>query len=217
MVPFVYYLYHTKNHEVRNDQTLNVRKAFFVFAFARPFSRYADSRIGRFIRSELKTPSENGDETFPLKKAVSWVGYWEGIATLEELVQKNPLLALHLVQGLTGAKVQYRRNAPEIDHIFPRSVLREKKYGEAQINHFANFWILARGKNENKNNKHPEKYFKDVDDKILEQALIEREFLDYRRYTKFLQRRGKLMLEEVEQKLQLSDKEIKSHIAEDIE
>lgn len=214
MVPFVYYLFHTKNHEVRNDQLVNVRKAFFIFAFSKPFSRYADSRIWRFIRSELKPLSDKSDETFPLENAVSWVSYWEGRETVEELMQGNILLTLHLVQGLTGAKVQYRRNTPEIDHIFPRSVLRKKGLDEAKINHFANFWILAKGKNQNKSNRHPAEYFKDVDDKILDQALINRELLDYRRYTSFIRNRSKLMIQKVKRKLQISDEKLESYIYE---
>lgn len=176
MVPFVYYLFHTKNHEIRNDQIVNARKALYLFGFTRPFSRYADSRLGGFIRSELRPLVSKGDETFPLSKAVWRVGYWERIKTYgEELLQAHPLLALHLVQGLTGAKVQYTRNAPEADHIFPRSELRKKGYDEGMINHFANFWILAKGKNQNKSNRHPSDYFADVDEKEMERALIDRE------------------------------------------
>lgn len=215
MVPLVYYLFHTNNHEVRNDQVANVRKAFFVFAFARPFSRYADSRLGRFIRSELKPLANKSDEVFPLENAASWVGWWEKIESIEELLQKNILLTLHLVQGLTGAKVQYRRNAPEIDHIFPRSVLRNKEVDEPKINHYANFWVLAKGKNQNKSNRHPAEYFGDVDNKTLKQALIDREFLDYRRYTSFLRKRGELMLQKVKRRLQLSDEEFESYIYEE--
>ena len=189
----------------------------FFFAFAKPFSRYADSRIGRFIRSELKPLADKNDETFPLEDVVSWVSYWEGIKTIEQLLQKNTLLTLHLVQGMTGAKVQYRRNTPEIDHIFPRSVLRKKEYDKALINHYANFWILAKGKNQNKSNRHPSEYFKDVDGKTLEQALIDREFLDYRRYTSFIRNRSKLMLQKVTKRLKLSNKEIESYLYENTE
>jgi len=217
MVPLVYYLFNTKNHEVRNDQVSNVRKAFFVFAFTRPFSRYADSRIWRFIRSDLKPLLEKGDEKFPLEDAVSWVDYWESIETVKDLLQKNTLLSLHLVQGLTGAKVQYRRNSPEIDHIFPRSILRKKGYDESIINHFANFWILAKGKNQNKSNRHPSEYFMDVDEKILEQALINKDYLDYRRYTTFIRNRSELMTKKVKQRLAFSEEEFESYLYEDSE
>ena len=58
--------------------------------------------------------------------------------------------------------MQYSRNAPEIDHIFPRSILRDRGVDEELINSFANFWILAAGKNRNKSNRHPKEYFDDV-------------------------------------------------------
>jgi len=206
MVPFVYYLFHTKKHEIRNDQILNARKALYLFGFSRPFSRYADSRLGAFIRDELRPLAKKGDETFPLKSAIWWVGYWERIKAFDkELLQANPVLTLHLVQGLTGAKVQYVRNAPEVDHIFPRSELRKKDYDEAIINNFANFWILAKGKNQNKSNQHPSVYFSDVADKELKEALIDREFLDYRRYTTFISERSERMLQKVKEKLQFDD------------
>jgi len=210
MVPFVYYLFHTKNHEIRNDQIANARKALYLFGFSRPFSRYADSRLGAFIRDELRPLARKGDETFPLKSATWWISYWERIKGYgEELLQANPVLALHLVQGLTGAKVQYTRNAPESDHIFPRSELRKKDFDEALINHFANFWVLAKGKNQNKSNRHPADYFADVDEKELKKALIDRELLDYRRYTTFIKSRSNSMLEKVKEKLQFSDEDFK--------
>jgi hypothetical protein len=147
LVPLVYYLFHTKNHEIRNDQIARVRKATYLFAFAKPFSRYADSRLQAFIRDELRPLATKGDETYPLDAAVWWVRYWERIRDFgEDLVQSNPTLALHLVQGLSGAKVQYPRNAPEVDHIFPRSVLRSKDFDEAAINHFAISGYWPRGR-----------------------------------------------------------------------
>ncbi len=206
MVPFVYYLFNTKNHEIRNDQIVNARKALYLFGFSRPFSRYADSRLGAFIRDELRPLVKKDDETFPLKSAIWWVGYWERIKAFDkEFLQKNHVLTLHLVQGLTGAKVQYVRNAPEVDHIFPRSELRKKGYDQGIINNFANFWILAKGKNQNKSNQHPSIYFQDVDDKELKEALIDREFLDYRRYTTFISHRSERMLQKVKEKLQFCD------------
>ena len=55
---------------------------------------------------------------------------------------------------------------------FPQSVLRNMKYDEATINHFANFWILA--KNQNKSAMDPEDYFEGVDDSVLAEEYIDR-------------------------------------------
>ena len=78
-------------------------------------------------------------------------------------------------------------------------------FDEKIINHFANFWVLAKGKNLNKSNRHPAEYFKDVNKGILDEALIDREFLDYRRYTTFINTRKEKMLTKIKRKLQFSD------------
>ena len=92
-----------------------------------------------------------------------------------------------------------------MDHIFPRSILRESGYDEAKINNFANFWILSKGKNINKTNKHPKKYFEDVPDRELKAALIDRSLLDYRRYNTFLQKRGDAIIKKLSQKTGLTE------------
>ena len=84
MVPFVYYLFYTKNHEIRNDQVSNVRKALYLFGFSRPFSRYADSQLGAFIREELRPLAKEGNERFPLDSAIWWISYWERIKAFGE-------------------------------------------------------------------------------------------------------------------------------------
>ncbi len=215
MVPFVYYLFHTKNHEIRNDQSANLRKSFYLFSFARPFTRYAEGRLSVFIRRELKPLADENDETFPLNKVLSWISYWEGIKTYDEdFLRSNIPLTLHIIQGRRGARVQYKRNTPEIDHIFPRSQLRKKHFEEELINHFANFWILAKGKNQNKSNRHPVDYFKDVNEKILNEALIDREYFNYGRYTTFVKTRKEKILNRIKQKLQISEKDF--NIAEEV-
>jgi len=77
--------------------------------------------------------------------------------------------------------------------------------GQAVINNFANFWILAKGKNQNKSSRHPYGYFEDVDEKELKNAFIDRDFLDYRRFTTFIGQRKALMIEKVQEKLQFCD------------
>jgi 5-methylcytosine-specific restriction endonuclease McrA len=192
-VPLVYYLFRSPNREVPNDQLDNLRRVVLLFAFARPFSRYADSRLGAYIRSDMKPVFDGGGRQLDFEKARVYVRYWERVGSLGDLIEANQLLTLHLVQRLTGAKVQYLRNSPEIDHIFPRSILREKGFDEEEVNDVANFWILAQHKNRNKSNQHPKQYFADVSDKELERALIDRTMLDYRQYRSFLKWRKEAM------------------------
>jgi len=202
LVPFVYYLFYVPKHELPNSQIEHFRKAFFLFCFAGPFSRYADSRLGKFIKRELKPLKDAKDYSFPFSSSVWWVNYWEQLCGFNSLlVQRNPRLALHLIQQDSGSKTKYRLNSREMDHIFPRSILREKGFDESRVNHFANFWILGKGKNINKTNKHPKSYFEDVPDKELKKALIDRSMFDYRRYNSFLKSREEKIIRQLIRKI----------------
>lgn len=210
LVPFVYYFFNLPKYELPNNQIDNFRKSFFLFCFAKPFSRYADSRLGKFIREELMNRTDKEKSQFPLETAVWWVNYWEEVdGWNEKLIQKNPHLALYLIQQDSGGKTHYILNKREMDHIFPRSKLREKGYDESKVNHYANFWILSKGKNINKTNKHPKRYFDDVSDKELKIALIDKNLLDYRRYGTFLNKRGKAILNKLSKKIGFSEDDFK--------
>ncbi|MBF0235417.1 MAG: DUF262 domain-containing protein [Desulfamplus sp.] len=208
LIPVVYYLANTPNNLVPNSEIKKLKVALYVFGFTRPFSRYADSRIGKFIREELKPLSSTGDFSFPLDSSIWWANYWEGYNSFDtKLLQKNRHLTLHLLQGKLGTKVKYERNAPEIDHIFPQSVLREKEYDLGIINSYGNFWILSKTKNQNKSNKHPKEYFADVDDSILEKVFIDREMLNYKHVTTFVKDRESKILTKLKKRFGIKDEE----------
>jgi hypothetical protein len=210
LVPFVYYLFHTPNHQVPNSEVSKFRKALYLFGFTTPFSRYADSRLAKFIREELKPRLGTKDYSFPFDKAVKWVSYWERVKGYSlEMLQRNPRLALYLVQHYSGAEAHFKANAPDIDHIFPRSELRKRGFEETDINHVANFWVLGKGKNQNKSAKHPKKYFEGVDDAEMKRAFIDPRMLDYKSYRRFLQQRGQKILAYVKEKVDFSDSDFR--------
>jgi hypothetical protein len=70
LVPFVYYLFCTPKHQLSDGEVDNFKKSLFLFSFASPFSRYADSRLGKFIRDELKPRIEKEDYEFPINSVV---------------------------------------------------------------------------------------------------------------------------------------------------
>ena len=214
LVPFVYYLFYTNKHQIRNDQLAKVKKGVYLFSLSKPFSRWGDSRLQKFIKTELKPLLDDGDERFPLGKVAEWVDYWEKCETISDYMQRNIPLTLHLIQGLSGAKIQYKRNLPEIDHIFPRSELRRKNMDKTRINHYANFWILAKELNQNKSKRHPADYFKDVGNSVLNNALLEREYFDYRRYNNFLKRRSELMQVKFEKIIGMTDDDLRDFLYE---
>jgi len=209
LIPLVYYLSYTPDNLVPNSEIAKMKKALYIFSFTRPFSRYGDSRIGKFIREELEPRSKKGDFSFPLDDSIWWANYWEGYTSFDtNLLQKNKQLTLHLLQGKLGTKVKYSKNAPELDHIFPKSTLKEKGYDWGEINTFGNFWILAKTKNQNKSNKHPKKYFADVEDNILKKSLIDRDMLDFRKYNSFIKWREEEILKKIKKLIGIKDNEI---------
>lgn len=205
LVPFVYYLFHTKMHQVKNENIVDVRRALYLFAFARPFSRYADSRLWAFIKNEIKPRTDVGDESFPYARAVRRVAAWEGIDGLERLLQNNKLLTLYVVQNLSGSKAQYPPNAAEIDHIFPKSELFKRGLYEEDVDHFANFWILRKVKNQIKSDHDPREYFDKVPAEELERALIDKNMLGYDQFPAFLKTRSANILDRIRKKLSFSD------------
>lgn len=211
LIPFVYYLFRCKKRQLANSEVDRFRKALFLFSFARPFSRYADSRLGRFIREELAPRAANSNHRFPLGSAVTWVNYWERAnGWNRDLIGMNPRLVHHIVQGSTGAKELHAMNVRELDHIFPRSKLREMDRDEAEINHFANLWLLPKGKNINKSNQHPKIYFRNVSDLEMKKALIDRSMLDYRRYRNFLKVRETAIIAKLKRRAGLSNRDFSS-------
>jgi len=208
LVPFVYYFFHLPKHDVPNDQVNDVRTAVYLLGLAQPFTRYSESRISTFLRSHLQPLASQGNRKFPLHAAIDRIRRWEKVQSLNDLAQSNVHLTLHLIQGLSGAHVQYKRNTPEVDHIFPRSELRKRKVDEDLINDLANFWILTQGKNRNKSNRKPSDFFADVTSRQLKDALIDPELLDYRQYQEFIGARRAAMIERLGTLLGVSDTDL---------
>lgn len=206
LVPLVYYLFHTPNQQVPNSEIGKVRKALYLFGFTMPFSRYADSRLAKFIRDELKPNLSKKIYAFPLDKAIKWVEYWERTKGFSvEMLNRNPRLGLYVLQNYSGAETHLMANAPDIDHIFPRSELKDKGFEVAEINHIANYWILSKGKNQNKSAKHPKTYFANVDSGELQRAYIDMDMLDYKLYRKFLASRSEKIVAYVQDKIGFTD------------
>jgi hypothetical protein len=205
LVPIVHYLHGLPRHDVPDEQVDRLRSAVYLFGLARPFSRYGESRVGNFVRTALDARAPN-DHSFPLEVALRRVRGWESIESIEGLAEANHLLTLHLIQGLSGARVQYSRNSPEVDHIFPRSELRKRGQDEDYINDLANFWILAQGKNRNKSNRPPKEYFANVAKGQLDKALIDPSMLNtYRGFRKFIRQRRPAMLTKLAAQIRLTD------------
>lgn len=208
MVPFAHYLYHAPKHSFPKGSKTDARRALFLFAFAKTFTQHSESRTGAFIRDYLPTAQEIEDgKPFSFENAAEYVSRRTNFELdSERLFANNVDLALALVQRRTGGKIQLATNLPEIDHIFPRSVLLDKEFEPQDIDDLGNLWILPRGINRNKSAKHPRDFLEDVDDSVLKTAMIDRELLDYRSYRTFTKTRRIKLATKLRELTDLSEK-----------
>lgn len=82
-------------------------------------------------------------------------------------------------------------------------------YSEEEINTVGNYWILAKGKNRNKSDMPPAKYFKDVDARVLDRACIDGSLLSYRSYRGFLAARMEALARKVVSRIGLTAEELR--------
>ena len=193
LIPFVYYLFHLPNHVFPEKDIANLRKFFYISGFTKLFTRYAESRIKIYLRDYLKPQFDEGVFDFSFEGAMKLLKRYESFNGLNDDVLNDSLhLVLNLIQGNFDMNLLYDRNDPEIDHIFPKSTLKNKGCEDHDINSYANYWYLPKNQNRNKSNKHPKRFFEDIGmtHKKLLKLFISPDLLDFRRYSTFLNDRG---------------------------
>jgi hypothetical protein len=212
LVPFVYYLFHASRHRLPEGNKVIARKIFFLFAFSKIFTQHYESRTTAYIRDYLPAPKEIADGAgIALEGAVEYVEWKANLSAPDrKLFGNNTELALSLIQNRTGSRVNFADNSPEIDHIFPRSVLAGKSVDPLEIEDIGNKWILPRGKNRNKSAKHPKDFLKQFEDSELESAYISREKLDYRMFSKFVRERREAVVKRLQEITLLSAADFES-------
>ncbi|NTA18957.1 GmrSD restriction endonuclease domain-containing protein [Agrobacterium tumefaciens] len=207
LVPVVYYIFHSPSHVVPLSAKTDLTRSIYLFAFSKVFSQHVESRTAAYVREVFETADIKAGKKFPLKKSIQHVGWKTGMWSPDlQFFASNRELALALLQNYAGGTVAFSGNIPEIDHIFPKGTLSEKNVDWAKIENLANFWFLPRGVNRNKSDKHPRDFLKPVDDALLEEALIERSMLDYRRFQQFLNDRGEKIVAKLQKRTKLSVK-----------
>jgi hypothetical protein len=99
---------------------------------------------------------------------------------------------------LSGGQVDfvalYSANAPERDHIFPRSKLEAQGVDAARVNHFANMRLLSKLANILKSASDPLVALEGYDEQALrDDFLIPKSLLHYETYDRFLEERSFLI------------------------
>ncbi|KQM51196.1 hypothetical protein ASE69_07725 [Sphingomonas sp. Leaf208] len=218
IIPLVHFLYHAPDRALPKAGVKSARKSLLLFSFSRSFSQHTESRTRAFIRDHL--PDEESIASgalFPYDEAIKFVAWKSGYYNADSrLFQNNIDLSLSIVQKRTGSKVFSANNNPEIDHIFPKSVLYERGFEQQDVDDIGNFWILPRLPNRKKSASDPKLYLSDVDDKTLNEALIDRSLLSYKSYKRFVRQRRENIVALLHERTGITDDDF-SIVADDEE
>ncbi|WP_421418890.1 GmrSD restriction endonuclease domain-containing protein [Agrobacterium tumefaciens] len=218
LVPVVYYIYHSPKRVVPLSAKTDLTRAIYLFAFSKIFSQHIESRTAAYIRDVLVSDDIQAGNAFPLKRTIQQIGWKTSFdAPDRSFFGNNRELALALLQNYAGGKVAFSGNIPEIDHIFPKGTLYSKGVDWSKVEDLANFWYLPRGINRNKSDRHPKDFLGPVDDALLDEALIDRSMLDFRKFQQFLNLRGAKMVSLLQKRTKLSESLFEAAHQEQIE
>ena len=196
LVPVVHFLATKKKPVVAPTERADLRRAIYLIAFSGVLTKHSDSRPGGLVKEAL-----GGKATgFPYDRVARYVKAKTRIESANNHLFGNHVpLALALVQNRTDGKTLYARNVVETDHIFPRA-----KHGDDPlIDDIGNLWFLPQHVNRSKTDAKPATYLADVDDAVLEAALIDRKNLT-KRFATFVKGRRKAMIAALQEKTGIS-------------
>jgi hypothetical protein len=194
LYPVIYYLYHFKNSSVPDSERQSLRAAIYFLLF-NSFVK-SEARI-RYLRDELKKYKGGGFPLDGVLKVISTRQVHHHISTTMEMLNQNPRLALNIAQPAAAKETLSWQESPEVDHIFPQSVLRPK-YGDL-VDDIGNFSYLGKLRNIRKSAEMPLEYFKAMsDDELRNNHLInDRRLLTEDNFESFVKARRELILANV--------------------
>jgi hypothetical protein len=202
LLPIALYLYLRPTQEIPEDQRRRLRKYLYTAIFSRYMVVYVESHIDRLAR-EVRSSAESGSQGFPLLTVESAIKEWRSFDHISDFFNDSNALD-PLLNILHGGRVAFKtlndRNAPQRDHIFPRSKLERQGVLETEINHYANMRLLGAIANILKSDEDPVTALAAYsEERLAQDYLIPKAFLDYNMFGKFLDERTKLIKERVDQ------------------
>jgi len=218
LIPFVYFLFHSPKHLFKESDITEIRKFFYISGFTRLFTRYSETRIKIYIRDYLKPKFDKGIYNFSFDDSMGFLKRYETFDGINnEILNANLHLTLNLLQKDFDMEILYEKNDPEIDHIFPKSTLKEKGLDDYIINFYANYWYLPREKNRNKSKKHPKDFLLNevkMKKEQLKKLFIDTELLNFHRYSTFIEKRSNSIRNYISETLEIRESDYKDEAVE---
>jgi hypothetical protein len=194
--PVVYYLCSFANGSVPDAERRRLRAGLYFLLFNN-FVK-SEARI-RYLRDELK---KHKGAAFPLDgvlKVIAARQVHHYLTTTAEMLNLNPRLTLNVAQPTAAKETLSWQEKPEVDHVFPQSVMRPK-YGDL-VDDVGNLSYLGKLRNIRKSDAMPLEYFADVpDDELASYHLIgDRALLAPDRFEDFVRDRRERIVRAVAQ------------------
>ena len=210
LIPIYDYLY-----RVPNPSEINRQKMKAYFYAAQLYNWYSSATDGKIdaCHNLIKDKSD-----FPLNELKNYFSSIGKKVNFDEndLIAKNRFLKINLIYvqkfGASPFDVAYKRNEPNIDHIYPRSKLSRQGFSSDMINTIGNYRFVSQSDNNRKRAQDPDSYFKSLKDSGLniEKHLFVKEFCDdvslltYSNYDVFLKQRTSHIVELCKTNINLS-------------
>ena len=199
LIPMIYSRYHHQDSWKSTEWLLRV-------LLTGAFSGNPDSLIDRCVRGIKEEDTFDSDSLYTIIR-----NYGRNIDIQDDTILNarygsgTLYLLFNLWYKQFNFEPSYENNAPQIDHIFPQSKLKEvreenlMKYKQKERDQIGNCMLLTAKENGpgGKSDKSPEEWFSDKDYEYLNMHLIpnDKELWKIENYDRFIEERNKLTLE----------------------
>ena len=204
LIPIVDFIYQQPHQQLPEGQAKKLRQYLYMSFFMRFYSYGQDGKLDA-IHKKIKDSQVKTD--FPMDQIGKYMQERSGANfTFSENMLLDLDLILNIIQGGVSEIPKKRGWSLEQDHIFPRSVLEEKKFADALINSVGNFRYINKTRNILKSAEIPPENaeFYGSDDQVLRKLFLKaRENLTEESFKIFVEKRKELITNQVKEFLSL--------------
>lgn len=205
LIPIVDFIYQQPHQQLPEGQAIRLRQYLYMSFFMRFYSYGPDGKLDVIHKIIMEADPIMG---FPIDDISK---YMENRTGMTYVFSENMLydldLILNIIQGGVSEIHQKKGWSLERDHIFPRSILENKKFPDELINSVGNFRYINKTRNILKSNDLPEEStdFYGSDDPTLKDLFMKaRDNLTEETFRNFVQKRKELILSKVNEFLGFS-------------
>jgi len=198
LIPILDFIYQQPHQQLSEGQAIKLRQYLYMSFFMRFYSYGPDGKLDVIHRRvEEARPVTN----FPIDEISKYMKERTGMTYLfSESMLHDLDLTLNVIQGGVFEIPKKRGWSLERDHIFPRSILEDKRFSWGLINSVGNFRYINKTRNILKSNSLPEEntdFYGSSDQTLKELFMKARGNLTEETFRNFVQKRKELIMSKV--------------------